>query len=99
MVRRFTKYPSNYVKANSDQDSGLWRKCVKLHNALFDYMGFDSEDEDYDKYAQEDATFGIYEDVKAGKDVKEAVNDVFNTVYAADIPASVLNKYYKQIFK
>lgn len=99
MKRRFTKYPSNYVKASSDSfDSDLWRKCALLHNKLFDYFGFDSEDEDYDKYVQEDAVSGIYSDMSKGVEPYAVFNDVFNDVYATDIPKSVFIQYYKKVF-
>ena len=83
-----------YIRADSfDRDT--WSKISQLHNALFDYLGLDAE---YDKYAREDAVFGIYDDVTSGKDVRDSFYSVFDVVYDTEIPEDIFEDYYQQIF-
>lgn len=87
-----------YVRCD-DSDRELWSKISDLHNKLFyDYFGFDDEDEDYDKYAREDAVYSIYEDIKSGVDVREAFDDAFDSVYSTDIPDDIFEEYYKEFW-
>lgn len=71
-------------------------KISKLHNYLFDTMGLGDA---YDKYAREDAVFGIYNDICSGKDIKQAFNDTFNAVYDCGINYDDFDKFYKKVFK
>ena len=79
-----------YIRASYNNDRDFWGKVSTLHNKLFDYLGLDAE---YDKYAREDAMFGIFDDIKAGKSVRDAFDSSFDVVYECEIPDDLFNKY------
>lgn len=85
-----------WTEGKTEVDRDLFNKVSKLHDYLFDAMGLDDM---YDKYAKEDAVYGIYDDVRSGKDIRKAFDDVFNMVYDYEIESKDFDKFYKKAFK
>ena len=59
---------------------GLYEFHTKLYNRLLDRLRIEA-----DRYEREDAFSGIMEDIRGGRDMKEAYKDAFSLVHAADL--------------